>query len=604
MKQGNLSVHTENIFPIIKKFLYSDQEIFLRELVANAVDATQKLKTFVSTGEFNEDAGDLTIKVSIDKENKTLTISDHGIGMTEDEVDRYINQIAFSSAEEFVQKYSDKKEEANAIIGHFGLGFYSAFMVADKVELRTKSYKPDAEAVQWTCIGTTSFEMEKTDKESRGTDIILHINPDAEEYLEEARIENILKKYCRFMPVSIEFKGEIINNSEPLWLKKPSALSEQDYIDFYKELYPYSEDPLFWIHLNVDYPFNLTGILYFPKINNSLELQKNKIQLYSNQVFVTDEVKEIVPEFLTLLHGVIDSPDIPLNVSRSYLQSDQNVKKISSYIVKKVGDKLAELFKEKRSEFESKWKDIGFFIKYGMLTDDKFYDKAKDFFLLNNLEDQFFTLEEYREKVKATQTDKNDTLVWLYASDAKAQHSYIESAKKRGYDVLLFDHPIDNHLIQQLESKLEKTSIRRVDADSMDKLIDKDVKTESVLSKDEESKLETIYKETAGEQQFQVKLEALSPDEAPVMIAQSEWMRRMKDMSRLSGMGSADAFPGGYELIVNTNHPLSKKIIEQGEGADAKRIASQLFDLARLSQHMLTGEELTGFISRSMQYLS
>ena len=600
MKQGNLTVHTENIFPIIKKFLYSDHEIFLRELIANAVDATQKLKTLVSSGEYNQEAGDLTIRISIDKENKTLTISDAGIGMTEDEVDQYINQIAFSSAEEFVQKYADK---ANAIIGHFGLGFYSAFMVADKVELISRSWKEGSEAVKWSCVGTTSFEMETGEKEGRGTDIILHINDDSAEFLEDGRIETLLKKYCRFMPIELEFAGEKINNTEPLWLRKPADLKAEDYIAFYKELYPYSEDPLFWIHLNVDYPFNLTGILYFPKVNNAYELQKNKIQLYSNQVFVTDEVKEIVPEFLTLLHGIIDSPDIPLNVSRSYLQSDHNVKKISSYIVKKAADKLAELFKESREEFEKKWNDIGFFIKYGMLADDKFYEKAKDFALLVNTDGTYYTIDAYTEKMKALQTDKDGTTVWLYTTDAKQQHSFVEAANKRAYDVLVFDHPIDNHYIQQLESKSEKLAIKRVDSSSLDQLIDKDDKRESVLSQEEQDSLDAAFKEVVDKVSFQVKLEALSVDDAPVVVTQSEWMRRMKEMSKLSGMGGNE-FPGGYELIVNTNHPLTKKIADTSDEVERQRMASQLFDLARLSQHMLNGKELTDFIARSMNFLS
>lgn len=600
MKTGNLSVHTENIFPIIKKFLYSDQEIFLRELVSNAVDATQKLKTLSAVAEFDKKPGDLTIKVKLDKDKKTLTISDSGVGMTEEEVEKYINQIAFSGAEEFVQKYADKNT-GNSIIGHFGLGFYSAFMVADKVEIESKSYK-DADAVHWTCVGTTTFEMEKGSRKKRGTDIILHINEDAKEYLEEARIETILKKYCSFMPVEIEFDGKKINNPSPLWLKKPSEIKDEEYLAFYKELYPYSEDPHFWIHLNVDYPFTLTGIMYFPKINQNIEVQKNKIHLYSNQVFITDEVKEIVPEFLTLLHGVIDSPDIPLNVSRSYLQSDSNVKKISSYIVKKVGDKLAELFKDKRDEFEKKWEDVGFFIKYGMLTDDKFADKARDFFLVENEDHKFFTLTEYSDKVKDTQTDKDGNQVWLYANHEHGQHSFIEAAKKRAYDVLLFEHPIDNHIIQHLEMKLEKTSIKRVDADTIDKLIDKDEKFESVLSEAEQTQLSDIFKEVStGKDQFTVKTQALSPDDAPVLITQSEWMRRMMEMSRMQGGGNN--FPGSYELIVNTNHPIGRKIVSETDKEKQTQIAKHAFDLARLSQNMLIGQELSDFVSRSLKYM-
>ena len=602
-KQGNLTVHTENIFPIIKKFLYSDHEIFLRELISNAVDATQKLKTFASASDFEGTLGDLTIKVEIDTKKNTLTIKDHGIGMTEAEVDQYINQIAFSSAEEFVQKYADKKDAA-AIIGHFGLGFYSAFMVAEKVELQTKSYQKDSEPVHWTCIGTTSFEMEKGTRKKRGTDIILHINEDSKEFLEVSRIETLLKKYCRFMPVEIEFDGKKINNTEPLWLKKPASLKDEDYIAFYKELYPYSEDPLFWIHLNVDYPFNLTGILYFPKHQNYLEVQKNKVQLYSNQVFVTDEVKEIMPEFLTLLHGIVDSPDIPLNVSRSYLQSDTNVKKISSYIVKKVGDKLSDIFKENREDYEKKWDEIGFFIKYGMLTDEKFAEKAREFALVKNIEDKYFTIAEYIEKAKTLQTDKNGTEVWLYTIDAIQQHGYVEAVKKKSYDILVFNNPIDSHFIQHIESKEEKLTIKRVDADTSDKLIEKDEKIESVLSKDEEAALQEVYETVAGKEKYSVKLESLSPEDAPVLITQSEWMRRMKEMSRLSGGGAnMDMFPGGYDLILNTNHKLAKKIADAKESEESTKLAGYLFDLARLSQNLLSGQDLTDFVNKSMERL-
>jgi len=601
-KQGNLTVHTENIFPIIKKFLYSDHEIFLRELISNAVDATQKLKTFASASDFDGALGDLTIKVEIDSKKNTLTIKDYGIGMTEAEVDQYINQIAFSSAEEFVQKYADKKDAA-AIIGHFGLGFYSAFMVAEKVELQTKSYRKDSEPVHWTCIGTTSFEMEKGSRKKRGTDIILHINEDSKEFLETSRIETLLKKYCRFMPVEIEFEGKKINNTEPIWLKKPVTLKDEDYIAFYKELYPYSEDPLFWIHLNVDYPFNLTGILYFPKQQNYLEVQKSKVQLYSNQVFVTDEVKEIMPEFLTLLHGIIDSPDIPLNVSRSYLQSDSNVKKISSYIVKKVADKLADIFKENREEFEKKWDEIGFFIKYGMLTDEKFAEKAREFALVKNIENKYFTFAEYGEKVKPLQTDKNGTQVWLYTIDAGQQHGYVGAVKKKSYDVLVFNNPIDSHFIQHIEGKEEKLAIKRVDADTPDMLIEKEDKIESVLTKDEETVLQQVYENVAGKDKYTVKLESLSPEDAPVLITQSEWMRRMKEMSRLSGGANMDMFPGGYDLILNTNHKLAKKIADTKESEESTRMAGYLFDLARLSQNLLSGQDLTDFVNRSMERL-
>jgi len=597
-KQGNLSVHTENIFPIIKKFLYSDHEIFLRELVSNAVDATQKLKMMASSGEFDDDLGDLTIKVEVDKSKKTITVSDHGIGMTEEEVDKYINQIAFSSAEEFIHKYADKSEGTN-IIGHFGLGFYSAFMVSEKVELLTRSWRKDAEAVKWSCVGNTSFDMKGGKKKERGTKITLHITEESNEFLEESRIEGILKKYCSFMPVDIEFAGRKMNNPQPLWLKKPGDITAQEYKDFYSELYPYSEPPLFWIHLNVDYPFNLTGILYFPKLNQSFELQKNKIHLYSNQVFVTDEVKEIIPEFLTLLNGVIDSPDIPLNVSRSYLQSDSNVKKISSYIVKKVGDRLGEIFKENRAEFEGKWEDIGMFIKFGMLTDDKFYDKAKDFCLVQDIDNKYYTLDEYKEKTTTLQTDKEGQLVWLYASHPSMQDSYIETAKKREYSVLKLEHPIDLHFVQMLETKIDKLSVKRVDAATIDKLIDKDEKTESVLGKEDEAKIEELLKGIINQGQFTLKMEAHATEQAPIIITQSEWMRRMKDMQRMQGAGGMD-FPGGYELIVNTNHRLYKKILDAPEAGQKHSIAQQLYDLARLEQGLLAGKELTEFVGRSV----
>ncbi len=601
-KQGTLSIHTENIFPIIKKFLYSDHEIFLRELVANAVDASQKLKMLASSSEFDGEMGDMTIKISIDKEHKTLSISDGGIGMNEEEVEKYINQIAFSSAEEFVQKYSDKSEGTN-IIGHFGLGFYSAFMVANKVEFNTKSYRAADPAVHWECEGQTSFSMAASDKADRGTTITLYINEDSEEFLEASRIEGILKKYCSFMPVEISFDGKTINNTKPLWLKKPSDIKVEEYQEFYKELYPFAEDPLFWIHLNVDYPFNLTGILYFPKVSNTFEVQKNKIHLYSNQVFITDEVKEIVPEFLTLLHGVIDSPDIPLNVSRSYLQSDANVKKISTYIVKKAAEKLAELFKDDRKSFEDKWEDIGFFIKYGMLTDDKFYDKAKDFVLLNDIDDKFYTLEEYTAKVKPLQTDKNDRMVWLYTFHHEIQDSFVQSAIKRGYNVLKFPHPIDNHFMQQLETKLDKVSIKRVDSDTIDRLIDKDEKTESVLSADEQKEVSDLYIAAVNDTKYTIKTEALSPDEAPVMITQSEWMRRMMDMQRMNGMNVGDNFPGGYDVIVNTNHPLAKKLVGMRKDEKKKDFAKHLFNLARLTQNMLAGKDMTEFVQRSIEFL-
>jgi molecular chaperone HtpG len=599
IKKGNLSVHTENIFPIIKKFLYSDHEIFLRELVSNAVDATQKLKTLESTGEFKGKLGDLKVIVKIDKEAKTITISDNGIGMTAEDVENYINQVAFSSAEEFVQKYADTNP--NAIIGHFGLGFYSAFMVSSKVEIRTLSYKESAVPVKWECTGTTEFEMNEGDKKTRGTDVILYINEENNEFLEDIRIETILKKYCRFMPVPIEFNGETINIAEPLWLKKPSEIEDKEYREFYHVLYPYAPDPLFWIHLNIDYPFNLTGILYFPKLENSLEFQKNKIQLYSNQVFVTDEVKEIVPEFLTLLHGVIDSPDIPLNVSRSYLQSDQNVKRISGYIVRKVADKLGELFKENRGNFAKKWPDTGFFIKYGMLTDDKFYEKAKDFALVENTESEFFTINEYQEKTKPIQTDKDDQLVWLYTSDTEIQHSFIETARKNNYSVLKFEQPIDNHFIQLLETKIDKLSIKRVDSGTLDQLINKGDEKESVLSNKEIEKLSSLYKKVSNNDKYTLKTENLSPNELPIIITQSEWMRRFKDMSRLSGNGGEN-FPANYDVIINTNHPINVKLAKE-KGDIANNKAKQVFDLALLSQGLLTGRDLSDFVNRSVQLL-
>ncbi|NNE54758.1 MAG: molecular chaperone HtpG, partial [Flavobacteriales bacterium] len=542
MEQGTINVQTENIFPIIKKFLYSDHEIFLRELISNAVDATQKLNGMAALGELKKEIGDTTIEVSIDKDKGTLTVSDKGIGMTADEVKKYINQIAFSSAEEFLDKFKDV-EDGKSIIGHFGLGFYSAFMVADKVEIFTKSFKKSS-AVRWECDGSPNFTMEKADKKSRGTDIVLHIG-DAEnlEFLEEARIQNLLTKYCKFLPVPIRFGDQflsdedkeagkeaepnIINNTAPAWTKKPSELSDEDYKTFYKELYPFAPDPLFWIHLNVDYPFNLTGILYFPELKQTYEVQKDKIQLYSNQVFVTDNVEEIVPEYLALLHGVIDSPDIPLNVSRSYLQSDSNVKKINSHISKKVSDKLKELFKKDRPAFEEKWESISVFVKYGMLSDDKFYDRSSDFCLLSNIDDEHFTIEEYSEKIKANQTDKNEQLIALYTSDKEGQHAYTKSAKDNGYDVLRMDAIIDNHFVNLLESKLEKTSFKRVDADTMDNLIAKDEVRESVLSEDQQEKLKTLFEEGVGGQQVTIELKPLSPTDAPVTITRNDFMRRM-----------------------------------------------------------------------------
>lgn len=598
-RKGNLKVHTENIFPIIKKFLYSDHEIFLRELVSNAVDASQKIKMLTQKGDYTDELGDLKINVAIDKENKTLTISDYGIGMSEEEVEKYINQIAFSSAEEFVEKFKDL-DDKGAIIGHFGLGFYSAFMVADKVELITKSYT-DAPAMKWSCVGTTSFEMEESTRERRGTDIILHVNEETAEFLEEGRIKTLLTKYCKFMPIEIGFGEEVINNTDPLWLKQPSDIKEEDYGEFYKEVFPMHPDPLFNIHLNVDYPFNLTGILYFPKVDNSLTLDKNKIHLYSNQVFVTDKVTDIVPEFLTLLHGIIDSPDIPLNVSRSYLQADGNVKKISNYIVKKVADKLAALFNEDRKAFEEKWEDISVFVKYGMLTDDKFYDKAKKFFLLKNADGTLCTLDEYKEKVAATQTDKDEKVVYLYTSNPDMHDGQISNAKERGYDVLIFDHPIDSHLVQRLEASEEGVSIKRIDSAPLSELVNKDEQAEDVLSEKESETLIEVFNGLVNETEYKVEKKALSPSDPPVMITQDEFMRRMKEMSAMSGQAAMGmgGFPDSFNLIVNTNHELSRKIA--GMRGDKKtRVAQYAFDLAKLSNGMLKGAEMTRFVNESM----
>ncbi|MDB5263301.1 MAG: molecular chaperone Hsp90, partial [Adhaeribacter sp.] len=516
-ERGNISIHTENIFPIIKKFLYSDHEIFLRELVSNAVDATQKLKRLSAISEYKGELGDLKVTVSVDKEARQIIVRDRGIGMTAEEIKKYINQIAFSGAVEFVEKYKDKPEP-NQIIGQFGLGFYSAFMVADTVEIVTKSFQEGAEAAHWVCDGSTEFTITHADKEDRGSNIILNIAADSEEFLEEARIRTILTKYCKFLPIEVEFQGEVINNPNPIWTKQPAELTDEDYQNFYKELYPFSEAPLFWIHLNVDYPFNLTGILYFPKVKNDFELQKNKIQLYSRQVFITDEVKDVVPEFLMLLHGVIDSPDIPLNVSRSFLQADANVKKINTYITRKVADKLAEIFRNDREGFQQKWNDIGMFVKYGMLSDDKFYDKAKNFGLLENVNQQYFTLDEYKEYVQANQKDKNDNLVLLYTTDEEKQHAFVEAAKDRGYDVLKLDNMIDSHFIGMLEQKLEKTTLKRVDSETIDKLIEKEETQDSVLTEDEKTALKEVYEKAINNQNMHVSVEPLSPNDSPVII--------------------------------------------------------------------------------------
>jgi molecular chaperone HtpG len=627
-EKGSISIHTENIFPIIKKFLYSDHEIFLRELVSNAVDATQKLKKLASLGEFNGELGDLTIDVSFDKDKKTITVSDKGIGMTGDEIKKYINQIAFSGATEFVEKFKDKADGKD-IIGKFGLGFYSAFMVADQVEIISRSFKAaENEAARWQCDGSTEFELSSATKATRGTDVVLHINSESEEFLDEWRIKGILEKYCKFLPVEIrfgttdksvedgvdadnkpKFKTErvdrIINNPAPLWAKSPSELKDEDYLKFYKELYPFSEDPLFWIHLNVDYPFNLTGILYFPKVKNDFELQKNKIQLYSRQVFITDEVKDVVPDFLMLLHGVLDSPDIPLNVSRSYLQSDANVKKISQHITKKVADKLQELYKKDRKDFEKKWDDINIFVKYGTISDEKFYDRAKDFMLFKNVDNEYFNLEEYKEKVKVNQTDKDGQLVFTYTSDKGKQDSFIQGAKNRGYDVLLMDGVLDNHFINTLEQKLEKVQLKRVDSETADKLIATDEKIESVLSQSEQESIKAVFEKAIDNKAMTISVESMSTDEMPVVVTMSEFMRRMRDMAKMGGgysfMGN---MPDSYQVTVNGNHAIIQKIIKTDSEEHKLRLAKQVYDLALLSQNMLTGSDLTSFVKRSVDLVS
>jgi molecular chaperone HtpG len=630
LEKGSISIHTENIFPIIKKFLYSDHEIFLRELVSNAVDATQKLKKLAALGEFNGELGNLQIEVSFDKDKKTITVSDRGLGMTGEEIKKYINQIAFSGAAEFVEKFKDKGD-AKDIIGKFGLGFYSAFMVADKVEILSRSYKVEEnEAAHGECDGSTEYELTSAVRADRGSDVILHINSDSEEFLDEWRIKGILEKYCKFLPVEIKFgteddseedgvddegkpkykttkKDRIINNPSPLWTKSPSELKDEDYIGFYKELYPFSEDPLFWIHLNVDYPFTLTGILYFPKVKNDFELQKNKIQLYSRQVFITDEVKDVVPDFLMLLHGILDSPDIPLNVSRSYLQSDASVKKISQHITKKVADKLQELFKKDRADFEKKWDDVNIFVKYGMISDEKFYEKAKDFTLFKNVDKQYYTSEEYKEKVAPNQTDKDQNTIYLYTSDAGKQDSFIQAAKTKSYDVLLLDGILDSHFINTLEQRLEKVHLKRVDSETVEKLIDKDLKMESVLGKEEEEQVKGIFEKAINNKSFHIGIESLSPDDMPVVITMSEFMRRMKDMARTGGGGQyafMGAMPDNYNLSVNANHGIVQKILRADSEEKKVMLAKQACDLALLSQNMLTGSDLTNFIRRSVDLVS
>jgi molecular chaperone HtpG len=605
MQKGNIRVETENIFPIIKKFLYSDHEIFLRELISNAVDATQKLKTLSTLGEVKGEIGDdLSIEVKLDIENKTITISDKGVGMTGEEVEKYINQVAFSGAEEFVNKYKGQNE--NAIIGKFGLGFYSAFMVSDNVEVITKSFKADSAAVRWQCDGSPSYTIEETIKETRGTDIVLHINEESTEFLDKDRINGILKRFCRFLPVPIMFEGEQINITNPAWTRKPSELTTENYQEFYKQLYPYNEPPLFWIHLNVDYPFNLTGILYFPKIKQSYEIQKDKIQLYSNQVFVTEEVKDIVPEFLMLLQGVIDSPDIPLNVSRSYLQGDPNVKKINNHITKKVADKLEEIFNKDRKEFEDKWDSLGLFVKYGMMTDDKFFDRANKFHIFSDVtKERFFTLEEYRTETSAIQTNKEGQLVILYSTDPVQQDSYVQAAKQKGYKVVTLDTIVDASFINTMESKWEKVHFVRVDADIADNLIDKQESTASVLSKEEEDKLKEIFEQQKGELHATVEVKGLSPDTPPVLATRPEFMRRMKDMAALSGpMGSFYAnMPDEVTLTVNGNHPIYQQILGESDKEKQDKVVRNLADLALLSQGLLKGNNLTSFINRSVELM-
>jgi molecular chaperone HtpG len=627
MEKGNISVQTENIFPIIKKFLYSDQEIFLRELVSNAVDATSKLKTLNRKGEFKGDIGETTIDILIDKDAKTLTIRDRGIGMTKEEVEKYLNQVALSSAQDFVDKY----QEDASIIGHFGLGFYSAFMVADKVEVNTLSWNDGAKSVRWICEGDPSYEIGDGDRDFRGTDIILHISEDSEQYLEEGEIEGLLNKYARFLPIPIRFgtktettyedsdvaviEGEdkpeqvkvetevdnIVNNTDPLWKKNPADLTDDDYKDFYRELYPMGQPPMFWIHLNIDFPFNLTGILYFPKVSGGLELQRNKIQLYSNQVYVTDEVKEIVPEFLTLLHGVIDSPDIPLNVSRSYLQADTNVKKITGYITKKVAEKLSSLFKDDRGDYESKWGDLGVFVKYGMISEDKFYDRAKKFVLLENTDNRKFTLEEYKERIAENQTDKHDKVIGIYTADEDRQHTLVAGAIDRGYDVLKLDHAIDAPFVQSLEQKEGMTFVR-VDSATPDQLVQKDEEKELLLSEEEQTTVKDLFTAVVANK-GNVELKPLDTTDAPVQIVRNEFMRRMKEMQQLQGQDTS-MFPDMYNVVVNANNPVVKEQILNNEDEAARtENATHLYQLALLSQQLLSGADLKAFVDRSVKMM-
>lgn len=622
MQSGKINVQTENIFPVIKKFLYSDHDIFLRELVSNAVDATQKLRTLVRLGKAQVDMTDETIEVIVNKEAKTIKVIDKGIGMTADEVQKYITQIAFSSAEEFLEKY--KGTDSANIIGHFGLGFYSAFMVSDSVEIFTKSYQEGAQAVHWSCDGSPNYEMEECEKSSHGTEIVLHVTDEEAEFLEENRIIQLLKKYCRFLPVPIRCGNEkywdkpegeekevemerprIINNVNPLWKQSPANLKQEDYVSFYRELYPMTfDEPLFQIHLNVDYPFNLTGVLYFPKVKNQLEVQKNKVQLYCNQVFITDQLDGVIPEFMQLLHGVIDSPDIPLNVSRSFLQSDASVKKISAHISKKVSDKLEEMFKNDREDFEKKWEDIKIFIQYGSITDEKFWDRAKSFFLLKNVEGKYFTLDEYKTYIETLQKDKNETLVYLYAADAEKQHIYIQSAQERGYDVLLMDSILDAHFINMLEQKLEKSKFARVDADVIDKLIEKEDSLISKLSEEERKNLSEIFENSVEKEKFTVVVESLNDTDLPVMIMQNEFMRRFQDMERLSGQNGMYGRFEHYNLVVNDNNELIVNLLKEEDAEKKSQMTQQLVDLALLSQNMLTGEKLSQFVRRSLDFIA
>ncbi len=636
MQTGNINVKTENIFPVIKKFLYSDHEIFLRELISNAVDATQKIKTLATLGKTDSELGDLTIEVKVNKDDKTIRVIDHGIGMSAEEVDKYINQIAFSGAEDFLAKY--KGQDAANIIGHFGLGFYSSFMVADRVDILTKSHT-DAKAVKWSCDGSTEFTMEETDKTERGTEIVLHVSDDAEEFLDENKIVGLLTKYCRFLPIPIrcgnktewrkpepkpmdenadhkddqkeEPKEEavqvprIINDTDPIWQKSPSSLTDEDYKKFYHELYPMNfEDPMFQIHLNVDYPFNLTGVLYFPKVKNQLDLKKNRVQLYCNQVYITDELEGIIPEFMTLLHGVIDSPDIPLNVSRSYLQSDANVKKISTYISKKVAEKLESMFKENREDFEKKWDELKVFLQYGSLTDEKFYDKIKEFYLLKSTDGKYYTIEEYRNLVSALQTNKDDMVILLYAANTDEQHIYIQAAKDKGYDVLLMDGFLDAHAINMLEQKNEKMRFTRVDADVIEKLIEKkDEASPSKLSEEQQKNLKEYFDKEVDKSKYTVMVESLSETDLPVIITQNEFMRRFKDMEKVSGQQSMYGDFEHYNIVVNGNHPLALRLLEEPDEEKRDRLVQQMIDLALLSQNILTGEKLSEFVKRSYEIL-